>query len=356
MKFFLSLILFINFTFASVVKIIVTGDIMTHKPQLDYARFYDKNNSGFDFSAQFSNIKYFLKSGDLVIGNFESSSNPNLIYKGYPLFNTPAEIFKALKDAGFHALSTANNHALDGGIDGVLTTNKAIENAGLFSFGTGKGNKFKLLEVKGVKIGLLSYSYGYNRLENSLNYEEKNLLNFLDEEKIKSDIDKLLSYGADFIVVFPHWGIEYQSYSNKNQQNLAKKIISFGANAIIGNHPHVSQDIAWYNQNGFIAYSCGNFISNQRVETINNIESEQSVAYEILISKDENSTKIVDIFYNPLWINPVFENGKKTIKVFLAKDIINENYDKNSTKFLIDNPKNRAKKAYENIKRKIFGI
>ena len=118
MRIFLSLILFINFTFASVIKIIVTGDIMTHKPQLDYA----KNSSGFDFSPQFSNIKEFLKSADLVIGNFESSSNPNLIYKGYPLFNTPAEIFKALKDAGFHALSTANNHALDGGIDGVLTT------------------------------------------------------------------------------------------------------------------------------------------------------------------------------------------------------------------------------------------
>ena len=199
----------------------------------------------------------------------------------------------------------------------------------------------------------MSYSYGYNGLENSLNSEEKNLLNFLDEEKIKSDIDKLLSYGADFIIVFSHWGIEYQSYSNKNQQNLAKKIISFGANAVIGNHPHVSQEIAWYNQNSFIAYSCGNFISNQRVETINNIESEQSVTYEILISKDENSTKIVDIFYNPLWINPVFENGKKTIKVFLAKDIINENYDKNSTKFLIDNPKTRAKKAYENISKKV---
>ncbi|MDU5325131.1 CapA family protein, partial [Campylobacter ureolyticus] len=88
MKFFLSLILFINFTFAGVIKIIVTGDIMTHKPQLDYARFHDKNSSGFDFSPQFSNIKDFLKSGDLVIGNFESSSNPNLIYKGYPLFNT----------------------------------------------------------------------------------------------------------------------------------------------------------------------------------------------------------------------------------------------------------------------------
>lgn len=354
MKVFLSLVLFISFSFGELLKIIVVGDIMTHKPQIDYAKIYDENSSGFDFSPQFSNIKDFLKSGDLVVGNFESSSNPRLIYKGYPLFNTPPEIFSALKDAGFHALSTANNHALDAGIDGLFSTNDAIKNAGLFSFGTGKGNKFKLLDVKGVKIGLLSYSYGYNGLENSLNNNEKKFINFLDEWQIKSDINELLNNNADFIIVFPHWGVEYQSFSNLAQQNLAKNIISFGANAVIGNHPHVAQEISWYNQNGFIAYSCGNFISNQRVETIRNLQSEQSVAYEIFISKDENSTKIVDVFYNPLWINPVFENGKKTIKVFLAKDIIDENYDKNLVKFLIPDPQNRAKKAYENIKRKVF--
>ncbi|QKF64982.1 CapA family protein [Campylobacter corcagiensis] len=351
MRLFLGLILFINFCFASIIKIIVVGDIMTHKPQIDYAKI----NAGYDFSPQFSNIKDFLKSADLVVGNFESASNPNLAYKGYPLFNTPPEIFKALKDAGFHALSTANNHALDAGIDGIFSTNEAIKNAGLFSFGTGK-QKELILDVKGVKIALLSYSYGYNGLENSISLNEKKFINFLDEDQIQKDIEKMSKLGADFIMVFPHWGVEYQSFSSKSQQILAKKMINFGVNAVIGNHPHVTQEISWDVQNGFIAYSCGNFISNQRLETIKKIQSEQSVAYEIVVSKDENFTQIVDVYASPLWVNPVFENGKKTIKVFLANDIMEENYDKNTTKFLISNPEIRAKKAYDDFLKKISDL
>ncbi|MSN96302.1 CapA family protein [Campylobacter sp. FMV-PI01] len=320
---------------------------MFHSPQLKSAK-YDKNY--YDFSDSFSEIEKFLKSGDFVIGNFESSSNINRSFSGYPTFNTPPIVFKNLKDAGFDALSTANNHALDTSIKGIITTTNAIKNAGLISFGTGY-EKSKIVEVKGIKIALFSYSYGYNGLENSLNAGEKELINFLDEKQIQNDINFAKENGADFIIIYPHWGAEYKSKASEFQKKLAKKMVEFGADIVIGNHPHVVQEILWHKSKdhiGFIAFSCGNFISNQRLETMQNIKTEQSVAFEIIISKNQNKTTISDIFFHPLWVNPVFEDGKKVVKVFLAKDILEK---ETSINFLAKDPKNRANQAYQMTKK-----
>lgn len=357
--------------FAADLKIIAVGDIMFHSPQISSA----KNGKDYDFAPQFEQIKPFLQSGDVSIGNFETTVNEKRSFSGYPLFNTPKQALKALKDAGIDALATANNHALDTKISGVLETIKSIKEAGIVPFGTGEGEKFAFIDKNGINLALLAYSYGYNGLENSLNKKEKSLLNFLDETHIKDDLQKVKSLGADFIIIYAHWGNEYQNKANDFQKNLAKKMVDWGANVVIGNHPHVVQETMLYQKNenkdenstqnfqnnfiktdgnftkssGFIAFSCGNFISNQRLETMKNIHTEQGVAFEILISKDENATKITDIKFHPLWVNPVFQNDKKVIKTYLANDFNASAFDKN-IKFIAKNPNLRAKKAYETVK------
>ena len=357
--------------FAADLKIIAVGDIMFHSPQISSA----KNGEDYDFAPQFEQIKPFLQSGDVSIGNFETTVNEKRSFSGYPLFNTPKQALKALKDAGIDALATANNHALDTKISGVLETVKSIKEAGIVPFGTGEGEKFAFINKNGINLALLAYSYGYNGLENSLNKKEKSLLNFLDETQIKDDLQKVKSLGADFIVIYAHWGNEYQNKANDFQKNLAKKMVDWGANVVIGNHPHVVQETMLYQKNenknenstqnfqnnfiktdenftkssGFIAFFCLNFISNQRLETLKNIRTEQGVAFEILISKDENTTKITDIKFHPLWVNPVFQNNKKVIKTYIANDFNASAYDKN-IKFIAKNPQARAKKAYETVK------
>lgn len=140
-----------------------------------------------------------------------------------PLFNTPKQALKALKDAGIDALATANNHALDTKISGVLETVKSIKEAGIVPFGTGEGEKFAFIDKNGINLALLAYSYGYNGLENSLNKKEKSLLNFLDETQIKDDLQKVKSLGADFIIIYAHWGNEYQNKANDFQKIWQKR-------------------------------------------------------------------------------------------------------------------------------------
>ena len=98
-----------------------------------------------------------------------------------------------------------------------------------------------------MKIAILAYTYGANGKEDLLNLrEEVDSLNYLHEENIKSDIEEAKENGADFIVVYPHWEIEYQSYPQESTVELAHNMIDWGADLVIGNHPHVVQPVEVY--------------------------------------------------------------------------------------------------------------
>lgn len=317
------------------IRIKAFGDIMFHQPQTRYANNFD---GSYDYSESFSDVKDFIRDSDLSIGNFETTSNPNREYSGFPTFNTPPSTLYYLKDAGFDVLSTMNNHTLDTGLEGIDTTLDAISSASLESFGTSKDGeeKFNLININNIKVGLLSYSYSLNGLESILDTEEKqskvNLLN--NEENIKADIEKLKDLGSDIILIYPHWGQEYQSHINDSQREMAHKMLEWGGDIIIGNHPHVVQPTENYitldGRNCFIAYSCGNFISNQRRETLgsnipNSKRSEQNIAYEIIIEKDFNNEEsiIKEVIYHPMWVGLRQGNKDKlVVKSHLCTDFI----------------------------------
>lgn len=312
------------------VKLKAFGDIMAHMAQIQYA--YNKGGGEYDFSDQFTYLKDFVKDSDISIGNYETTTNPDLPVAGFPRFNVPAAYLKDLKETGFDIVSTANNHSMDTELEGVFSTMEAAKEAGLDYVGSFKDKSDRILfkEVKGVKLAFLAYTYGCNGRENLIvpREEVENLGYLSDEDQIKKDIGRAKAQGADFVIVYPHWGIEYQSMPNEAQITLGRKMIDWGADLVIGNHPHVVEPVEVYQaedgRKGLIAYALGNFISYQNYENSKDIRVEHSLALEIDLEKDMTSgnKKIADVKLHPIWVGTYYNEYGILIKNHLTEDFL----------------------------------
>lgn len=311
------------------VTIVATGDIMFHTPQIKSA--LDLKSGEYNFDDMFKSVKKYIKEADLAIGNFETvTAGPEHGYRGYPTFNTPKSSIRTLRDIGYDILSTANNHSLDVGKEGLVETIENIQSFGLKNVGTYKEPAKEILieDVKGIKVAVMSYTYGCNGLESRLTEEElKYMVNFIDEDKIKNDI-KLAKEQADIVVIYIHWGNEYQRKPSEFQLSLAEKMFDWGADIILGSHPHVIQKAELKSINGqekYIIYSMGNFISNQRYETIKNRYTEDGVIVKIYLEKDfvQNNTRIKNVEYIPTWVNRYISDGKYKYEILPVTDYLN---------------------------------
>lgn len=312
------------------VKLKAFGDIMAHMAQIQYA--YNKGGGEYDFSDQFTYLKDFVKDSDISIGNYETTTNPDLPVAGFPRFNVPAAYLKNLKETGFDIVSTANNHSMDTELDGVFSTMEAAKEAGLDYVGSFKDKSDRILfkEVKGIKLAFLAYTYGCNGRENLIvpREEVENLCYLSDEDQIKKDIGRAKAQGADFVIVYPHWGIEYQSMPNEAQISLGRKMIDWGADLVIGNHPHVVEPVEIYQaedgRKGLIAYALGNFISYQNYENNKDIRTEHSLSLEIDLEKDLTSgnKKIANVKLHPIWVGTYYNDYGILIKNHLTEDFL----------------------------------
>lgn len=244
------------------IRIKAFGDIMAHMPQVNHA-FYSAGQTAYDFSSQFSYIKDFVSDSDISIGNFETSVNPDKEASGYPMFTTPVDYIKDIKDTGFDILTTANNHSADSGEKGIFDTISYMDKNDIDHVGTRIKNGDRILyrNVGNIKLVVLSYTYGINGLESIITENEpEDLINYLDSELIKKDIEEAKKNKADLIICYPHWGNEYESYPSQAQVELGRNMIEWGADIVIGNHPHVVQPAESYKakdgREGYIAYSC----------------------------------------------------------------------------------------------------
>lgn len=254
---------------SSEIRISFVGDLMCHTPQLKAA---ENPDGTYNFDPVFKYVKPYLLESDFVVGNLETvTGGPGRRYSGYPLFNTPDSYLDALKSSGFDLLVTANNHALDQGVKGLKRTIEKIKERGLQYSGTFRDlhdrDSVRIFEIKGKKFSILSYTYGING--NYLPESESYVINQIDTLLIKKDIESAKMRGSEFVIVFVHWGIEYQRYADKFQKNMGERIVSYGADLIIGSHPHVLQPFSFIRKNKnkdsvFVAWSLGNFVSNQQ--------------------------------------------------------------------------------------------
>lgn len=301
------------------VNIKATGDIMFHPSQLDGA--YDPATGSYDFHNSFKAVKEIFSSADLAIANFEGTTAGNDAYdfQGYPLFNAPDEVLDAIKDAGFDVLSTVNNHSLDTRKAGVIRTIQQIKERGMDPIGTyieKPETRVLIKDVKGIKLAFLSYTEMVNGLESVLSPTDLDaMINIINEKKILEDIAYAKSKNADIIIACMHWGDEYARVQAERQEVLADWLFSEGVDIILGSHPHViqpAQKLEYDGKTKFVAYSMGNFLSNQRIETLIpyglseevSKYTEDGVIVDINIEKNGKTGEVTikDISYIPLWV------------------------------------------------------
>jgi len=313
------------------ILISVVGDLMCHSPQFESARV---SKDSFDFVPPFKNIKSLLSLSDFTFGNLETvtAGEENGGYTGYPFFNTPASYITALKDVGFDLLVTANNHSLDRKETGIIRTIDEIKKNNLSYIGTFLSEKdrdsIRIYNIKGIKIAILAYSYGTNG--NPIPNGKSYLVNPIDFNLIDKDILSARKSGAELVLVHYHFGEEYKREPVRFQIDVVNKTIALGADIIIGGHPHVIEPVEFYKtQNagldtGFVAYSMGNFFSNQSKRY-----TDAGLILTLNITKyfDTNNIEISKINYLPTWVLKRNTVNKKKYVIIPASNISDTTID-----------------------------
>ena len=285
-------------------RVVANGDILCHDALYYTAK---KSDGGYDFNPFFEYVKPWIEGADLAIGDYEGTISDKHPLGGYPLFNAPIEIADTMKDLGYDVVDLAHNHILDTGLYGLKYTNKVFKDRGLDVVGVHvdkKRSEDKILikEVNGIKIAILAYAYGYNGMEANLTAEEhNNYLADLNEEKMKEEIQRA-EKEADVTIVMPQMGVEYRLQPTEEQKVLYRKMIDWGADVIFGGHPHVIEPAETVEKDGdkkFIIYSMGNFISNQRMERMDNKWPERGLLMDVTFEKNNGKTIIKTVKAHP---------------------------------------------------------
>lgn len=247
------------------VKFMAVGDNLYHSTV--YKNGQTEEGYGFDFI--YEHLVDFIRGYDIAVVNQETPLVKEN-YSSYPTFGTPVEAGEALINSGFNVILNATNHTYDKGYDGVQSTIELYENYPDITYlGIHRNeedfNNVKIIEVNDIRIAMLNYTYGLNGfiIPDEYHYLVDTLY---DEEKIKSDL-AYAEENADITIVFPHWGNEYVYNETDAQKRLAHLFTEYGADIIIGSHPHVCEPVKYIrSDNGnesLCYYSLGNFVSGQ---------------------------------------------------------------------------------------------
>ncbi len=306
--------------------ILSAGDVIMHDAVIQSGK---KDSGDYDYTGIFKEIKPYVQKSDFSIISYEGVSlDSDKNYTGYPLFNAPPAIMEAFSDTGFKMVNTGNNHCLDRGLKGLLETGNIIKQLKMQVIGTFQDiavPRHKIHDLNGIKVGFLSYTYGCNMNENRLTKEEQDIhLNLIDNEKLKMEIEAL-SKTTDMVVVLVHWGIEYRQEPTDAQKKLADSMFLWGADIVLGSHPHVvepSEIRETDGKNKYVIYSMGNFLSNQiggnNPNPRNNDLTEDSMMISLEIEKDleTGKTSLTSVKHIPTWVYRYMENGIYQYTIF----------------------------------------
>ena len=345
----------ITFTMAAV------GDIMCHNTQYNDA--YNKDTDTYDFSYVFDDISLYTKTADICIGNLETTfAGKDVGYSGYPTFNTPDSLAYELKDIGIDVLSTAGNHALDKGFDGLSRTIDILNDADIAHTGTYKTqeeqNTILTKYVKGIKIAFVNFTYGTNGIK--IPSGKEFCVNLIDNDLITKQLDLAKSQNPDIIVACMHWGNEYKTTPNDTQKELSTFLFQNGVDIILGTHPHVLEPMEKQTvtledgttKDGFVIYSLGNFISGQTAEN-----TKTSIILNLTITKHTDGKITIDkAEYKPIYMYTDKSLKTKKMKLLdINKNIYNyENYiDSTINKTLYDILKNEQEKVTKIVGKEI---
>lgn len=296
------------------VRIMAHGDLLYHDILYMSA---EQSDGSYNFSENFTYVKPWLEQADLAIADFEGTISPDYGLAGYPLFNAPAAVATAMAEAGYDVVDLAHNHILDSQLPGLISTVNTFKEVGIDSIGVySEGNRstapLYIREVNGIKIAILGYAYGFNGMEGNLTQEEYDAyLSDFSKEKMQAEIERA-EQEADITIVMPQAGVEYQLNPTEEQTTLYHEMIVWGADIVLGGHPHVVEPAEIVEKDGqrkLIVYSMGNFLSNQRIETMEGVVNaqwtERGVLMDITLEKKDGVTTIQTAQAQPTWVSKV---------------------------------------------------
>jgi len=308
------------------VTIGATGDILLH------ARLYNtaKKTYGYDFDSKLNEVKPFFDESDISIVNQESIiAGKELGLSSFPDFNSPVEIGHLLKDYGVDIVNIANNHVLDKGEKGLLTSidnwNKiGMPYVGAYKSVEDQGN-LRVINKNGLKICFLSYTRSAGVGKTKLLEEKPYLVDTFHPQRLKKIKDLIKDIRndnlADVIVLSIHYGKEYHLFPTSEQREVNNDLSDAGADVIIGHHPHVLQPPEWIlNSRGkrsFAANSLGNFYTGQH-----GLYRQIGAFLSIDIEKKAPNSTMLNISNPKMNLTFVDSTDKKDYKLYLLEDIV----------------------------------
>lgn len=299
------------------VSLLFMGDIMQHMPQVEAA--WNDSLQKYIYDSCFTYIKPVISSYDLAIANLETTlaGKP---FSGYPAFSSPDELVVGMMNAGIDLAGTANNHCCDRGGHGLKRTVGILDSLGLDHFGTyndmdsySRENP-KMIRKNGISLAFLNYTYGTNGIP----VPEGTVVSLIEKERIRQDLEKAKDSLPDKIIIFIHWGEEYQREPNAYQKDIAEFCFENGADIIIGSHPHVLQPMEWrtadsLNKEKLVVWSLGNYVSNQRKRY-----TDGGAMVGLVLRKENGRTTLKEATYQLTWVYNPLVKGKRQYYILPA--------------------------------------
>ncbi len=289
----------------SIIRLSAIGDILLG----NNLKKSGKNADGL-YSDIFEDISSYFKDSDIVVGTYETDvTDENKAFAN------------SIKESGVDLVTLAHNHSLDNGIEALNKTKEYLESIGIQTTGIYNEeakDRVKIIEVKGAKIAILSYTYD----------SKEEGVNIFSEKLAKEDLD-YANENANFSIVLMHWGDVYKNEPNENQKSQAQFLVDNGADIIIGAHPSVVQSMEiLQNKEGkdcLVAYSLGDFTSDFSYENSN---LELILNIQIYYDAENNTASLYKVDYVPIYMNDY--GAKNKVDRYKLLDMKNEiaNYGK----------------------------
>ena len=275
------------------VDLLMVGDILLHDNVQNSGKL---PNGTYNYDHLFENVIDDIQAADIAIANQEVIlGGTELGLSGYPAFNGPFEVGDALVNAGFDVILHATNHTLDRGKKALLncldfweTNHPEVAVLGAFDSQEDYDNSIYVYEKDGLTIAILNYTYGTNGIPSPSDMPFA--VARLEEEKVISDLQKA-EILADFTIVCPHWGTEYQHKQSDEQEKWAALFMEYGADLIIGTHPHYIQPVEMLTDEAgkqmLVYYSLGNFINSTNESGRGTADRMVGAMAQVAIAKNE---------------------------------------------------------------------
>lgn len=324
--------------FDNAFRITFSGDLILLEDQVKRAY----NGTGYDFTDVFEYAEPYISSADYAIGVFEgpmagedagfSSSN---FGDGKELYlNFPDSFAEAVKNAGFDLVTTANNHVLDKGESGAMRTLEILDKIGLDHTGSYKSMEdkqkehIKTVECGGIKMAILSYTYGSNYIDNSrlIDGDLSHITSVISGtagkrfEQLKSMVEQDLkdakAMSPDLIIVLPHIGTQFSNDPDGEQKVWFNIFKENGADIILGDHPHVAEPVSiekYNRKNVFTAYCPGNFANIYRDD-----QGDTSMLVDVYIDRD--TKQVIGGSVVPLYTYAAADGNFRAVPIY---DIMN---------------------------------